>query len=346
MRLYNTLGRRFEEFSPVEGNIVKMYVCGPTVYDYIHIGHARSFVSFDALSRYLRVKGFDVIRVQNITDIDDKIIRRAIELGKEWKEVVNYYTMDYLEALKFLKVKIDIHPTVTSHISDIIEFIQKLIDKGNAYVSNNSVYFNVDTFPSYGILSNTKKEQWKQEEEYLSEKRNPYDFALWKASKPGEPYWESPWGKGRPGWHIECSTMSSKYLGERIDIHGGGQDLIFPHHENEIAQSESLFGHRWVKYWLHVGYLTVNKEKMSKSLGNIITLRDLRNKYDYQTIRLWLLSSHYRSQLEFNDSSLEQAKASLVRLKDAVISLLRISSSYSHYLREKKCQLLRGFLAL
>jgi cysteinyl-tRNA synthetase len=341
MRLYNTLGRRFEEFSPVEGNIVKMYVCGPTVYDYIHIGHARSFVSFDALSRYLRVKGFDVIRVQNITDIDDKIIRRAIELGKEWKEVVNYYTMDYLEALKFLKVKIDIHPTVTSHISDIIEFIQKLIDKGNAYVSNNSVYFNVDTFPSYGILSNTKKEQWKQEEEYLSEKRNPYDFALWKASKPGEPYWESPWGKGRPGWHIECSTMSSKYLGERIDIHGGGQDLIFPHHENEIAQSESLFGYRWVKYWLHVGYLTVNKEKMSKSLGNIITLRDLRNKYDYQTIRLWLLSSHYRSQLEFNDSSLEQAKASLVRLKDAVISLLRISSSYSHYLREKEMSIIK-----
>jgi len=319
LRLYNTLGRRIETFESFDPLTVKMYVCGPTVYDYVHIGHGRAFVGFDGIVRYLKLRGFNVIRVQNITDIDDKIIKRANETGKDWREIVDYYTKDYMESLKALKVEIDQHPRVTSHIQEIIDFVQKLVDKGHAYItSSGSVYFDVDSFPSYGLLSGSKKEEWNQGEEIVKEKKNPYDFALWKAWKPGEPYWESPWGKGRPGWHIECSTMSTRYLGEQFDIHGGGVDLVFPHHENERAQSESLLGKIWVKYWVHVAYLTINKEKMSKSLGNIIPLNEALKKWGPSVLRFWYLSTKYRNSIDYSEQTLEQARSSLQRLKDAM----------------------------
>ncbi len=322
IKVFNTFGRKLETFKPILPQTVRMYVCGPTVYDYVHIGHGRTFVAFDAIVRYLRLRGYNVIRVQNITDIDDKIINRAKETGKDWREIVDFYTKDYLEGLSALKVKVDAHPKVTEHIKEIIQFIQGLIDKGHAYVApSGSVYFDVDTFPNYGALSNTKKEQWNQGEEFVKEKKNPYDFALWKAWKPGEPYWDSPWGKGRPGWHIECSTMSTRYLGESFDIHGGGIDLIFPHHENEIAQSEALLGHKWVNYWLHVAYLTIRKEKMSKSLKNIIPLKDALKTWGPNVLRYWYLSAHYRSELDYSDEALESAKKGLQRLKDAVAVL-------------------------
>ena len=327
IKVFNTMGRKLEPFKPLLPQTVRMYVCGPTVYDYVHIGHGRTFVAFDAIVRYLRLRGYNVIRVQNITDIDDKIINRAKETGKDWREIVDFYSRDYLDGLSALKVKIDAHPKVTEHINEIIQFIQGLIDKGHAYVApSGSVYFDVDTFPNYGALSNTKKEQWNQGEEFVKEKRHPYDFALWKAWKPGEPYWESPWGKGRPGWHIECSTMSTRYLGESFDIHGGGIDLVFPHHENEIAQSEALLGHKWVNYWLHVAYLTIRKEKMSKSLKNIIPLKDALKTWGPNVLRYWYLSAHYRSELDYSEEALESAQKGLQRLKDAVAALRGIVS--------------------
>jgi len=326
IRLYNTFGRKIEDFN-VENNTVRMYVCGPTVYDYVHIGHGRTFVAFDAISRYLKLRGFNVIRVQNITDIDDKIINKSKETGKSWEEIVDDYSRDYIDNLNALKVKIDLHPRVSNHINEIIDFIQKLIDKGNAYIApSGSVYFDVDTYSKYGELSNTKKEEWNQGEEFIKEKRHAYDFALWKSKKPGEPFWKSPWGEGRPGWHIECSTMSTRYLGESFDIHGGGMDLIFPHHENERAQSESYTGKLWVRYWMHVAFLTIKKTKMSKSLGNIIPLKDAIRSYGPSVLRYWFLSSHYRSQVDFNEDSLEQSKASLNRLKDAMSIIRNILS--------------------
>ncbi len=324
LQVYNTLSRRLEEFSPVEPPRVKMYVCGPTVYDYNHVGHARTYVAFDVVKRYLLLRGYDVVHVQNITDIDDKIIRRAQEEGRDWREVADTYAKDYLEALKRLNVHVDIHPRVTEHISEIIDFIQLLIDKGHAYVApSGSVYFDVDTYPDYGRLSGRlDRQQWTQEE-FAKEKKNPYDFALWKARKPGEPYWDSPWGPGRPGWHIECSVMSTRYLGRQIDIHAGGSDLIFPHHENERAQSEAALGVKpWVKYWMHSGMLQVAGEKMSKSLRNIVPLRDLFKEYDPLAVRLWLASAHYRAVISFTDQALQQAQANLQRLRGAV-ALLR-----------------------
>ncbi|EZQ02094.1 MULTISPECIES: cysteine--tRNA ligase [Acidianus] len=323
MRIYNSFGRKLEEFVPLDKNTVKMYVCGPTVYDYVHLGHGRTFVAFDAITRFLRLKGFNVIRVQNITDIDDKIINKANETGKPWQEIVDIYSKDYLENLKALKVKIDFHPRVSSHIKEIIQFIQSLIDKGHAYTAESgSVYFDVTTYPKYGELSSTKMDQWNQGEEFLKEKKHPFDFALWKGMKPGEPYWESPWGNGRPGWHIECSTMSTRYLGEQFDIHGGGMDLIFPHHENERAQSESLTGKKWVNYWIHVAFLNIKGEKMAKSLKNIIPLNEAIKKYGTENLRYWFLSSNYRSPINFSEDIIEQSSRSLQRLKDAV-SILR-----------------------
>ncbi len=315
--VFNTLGRRREKFEPFSPPIVKMYVCGLTVYDYMHIGHARTFVVFDAIKRYLKLRGYDVIYVQNITDIDDKIINRARERGVSWKELAETYIKDYMDNIKKLNINVDYHPRVTEHISDIIDFIKVLLEKGHAYVAKSaSVYFDVSSYKFYGELSGRiSKDLWRQEEEFVYEKKNPYDFALWKAAKPGEPWWESPWGRGRPGWHIECSVMSTKFLGPRIDVHGGGQDLIFPHHENEKAQSECALGVRpWVKYWLHSGMLTIKGEKMSKSLGNIISLKDLFKKWDPKVIRLWLLSSHYRSYLDFSEESLESSKILLDRI--------------------------------
>jgi cysteinyl-tRNA synthetase len=327
LRVYNTLTRTLEGFEPFEPGKVSMYICGPTVYDFSHVGHARTYVAFDVVKRYLRLKGYDVVHVQNITDIDDKIINRARDEGRDWREIVDEYTSDYLDALNKLRVFVDMHPRVTEHISDIIEFVQKLIDSGHAYVApSGSVYFDVDTYDDYGRLSGRlDKKMWTQEE-FATEKKNPYDFALWKARKPGEPYWDSPWGPGRPGWHIECSVMSSRYLGQRFEIHGGGSDLIFPHHENERAQSESLFGVRpWVKYWMHTGMLQVGGEKMSKSLKNIVPLRDLFREYDPLVVRLWLASAHYRTILQFSDEVLRQAQSNLQRLKSSVALLKKLS---------------------
>jgi len=304
-----------------------MYVCGPTVYDYSHLGHARTYVAFDVIKRYLMLKGYDVIHVQNITDIDDKIINRAREEGVSWREIADRFTKDYLEGLEKLNIHVHIHPRVSEHIKDIIEFIEYLIEKGYAYVApSGSVYFDVDRYDDYGRLSGRlRKELWGQEEEFVKEKKNPYDFALWKAAKPGEPWWESPWGKGRPGWHIECSVMSSKYLGEQFDIHGGGQDLIFPHHENERAQSEARFGKKpWVKYWLHTGLFRVSGEKMSKSLGNIITLKEVFKRWRPEVIRLWLATIHYRKPVEFSEESLMQAERAYTRLVNTIETLKRL----------------------
>ncbi len=342
----NTLGRRLEVFEPWNPPIVNMYVCGPTPYDHTHIGHARTFVAFDGIKRYLQLRGFHVFHIQNITDIDDKIINRSKELGISWRDVSSRYAKEYLELLEELNVHIDIHPRVTDHINDIIRFIEKLIEKGYAYVSKSgSVYFNVDTYPGYGGLSGRfSREQWRQEEDVLEEKKNPYDFALWKAAKPGEPYWESPWGPGRPGWHIECSVMSMKYSGGLLDIHGGAADLIFPHHENERAQSEAYLGASpWVKYWLHTGYLTINNEKMSKSLGNIILLRDAIKKWGARTLRAWLLSGHYRAQIEYSEQSLRQASRLTERFRNMIQGLAkRISKDrWTHYLRDKELETLK-----
>jgi len=348
IKIFNTMGKKLEELQTVEPNTVKMYVCGPTVYDYVHIGHGRTFVAFDAMVRYLKLRGYNVIRVQNITDIDDKIIKRAQDTGKDWTEIVDFYLKDYIDAMSQLKVEIDQHPRVSTHIKEIIEFIQGLIDKGHAYVApSGSVYFDVDTFPSYGLLSGTKKEEWNQGEEFVKEKRHPYDFALWKAWKPGEPYWESPWGKGRPGWHIECSTMSTRYLGEQFDIHGGGVDLVFPHHENERAQSEALLGKTWVKYWVHVSYLTINKEKMSKSLKNIIPLNEAIKKWGTNTLRYWFLTAKYRNTIDFSEDSLSQASTSLRRLKDAM-SVLRgiIKDGPKYYSNDEQVKTQRKIISL
>ena len=321
----NTLGRRLEAFEPFNPPRVRMYVCGPTPYDYTHIGHARTFVAFDGIKRYLSLRGYDVFHIQNITDIDDKIINKAREEGVSWREISDRYTRDYLEMLEALSIRVDVHPRVTDHIKEIIEFVQALIDKGFAYVAESgSVYFEVDKYPDYGRLSGRfRLEMWSQEE-HAQEKKKPYDFALWKAAKPGEPSWDSPWGPGRPGWHIECSVMSTRYAGGRLDIHGGAADLIFPHHENERAQSEAYLGESpWVKYWLHSGYLTIEGEKMSKSLGNIIVLRDAVKKWGAQTLRLWLLSGHYRTQLEYSEQSLEQTRRLLERMRGVAQELQR-----------------------
>jgi cysteinyl-tRNA synthetase len=351
IRVRNTLGRRLELFEPVKPPFVSMYVCGPTPYDYTHIGHARTFAVFDAIKRYLGLRGFGVYHVQNITDIDDKIINRAREEGRGWEEVVEEYTRDYMQMLEALKVRIDLHPRVTAHIRDIIEFIQGLIDKGYAYVAESgSVYFDVDKFPDYGRLSgNLSREAWRQEEEFLREKRSPYDFALWKAAKPGEPSWDSPWGRGRPGWHIECSVMSSRYLGSSIDIHGGGVDLVFPHHENERAQSESYFNTRpWVKYWLHTSYLTIGGEKMSKSLGNIIPFKDAQSRWGSGPLRLWLLSAHYRSNLDYNEQGLEQSLRLYERLRDIASRVTRRleRGEPTHYLDSRGLEVLRSLKAI
>ena len=341
----NTLGRRFELFEPFSPPRVRMYVCGPTPYDYTHIGHARTFVAFDGIKRYLSLRGYDVFHIQNITDIDDKIINRAKEEGISWRDVSEKYTRDYLEQLEALRIRIDIHPRVTDHIDEIIEFVSRLLEKGYAYVAESgSVYFEVDKYPDYGRLSGRhSREQWGQEEEHAREKRNPYDFALWKAAKPGEPSWESPWGPGRPGWHIECSVMSTRYAGGRLDIHGGAADLIFPHHENERAQSEAyLGGAPWVKYWLHSGYLTIHGEKMSKSLKNIIILRDAIKEWGAGTLRLWLLSGHYRAQLEYSEQSLQQSARLLERLRGMAHELQKRleKAEPAHYARDSELELL------
>ncbi|MDI6744669.1 MAG: cysteine--tRNA ligase [Thermodesulfovibrionales bacterium] len=316
MRIYNTLTAEKEDFIPITEGRVDMYVCGVTVYDNCHIGHARSAIVFDVIQRYLRYKGFNVRFVRNFTDIDDKIINRAKKEGIPWDEVAKKYTAEFYQDMDSLGVaRADIEPKATEHIKEMIEIVKGLIDKGYAYERDGSVYFEVDKFSEYGKLSKRDKEDMiaGARVEVDERKKDPMDFALWKASKEGEPFWESPWGKGRPGWHIECSAMSLKHLGESFDIHGGGADLIFPHHENEMAQSEAYTGKPFVKYWMHNGFITIDKEKMSKSLGNFFTIKEVLDKYDSEAIRFFLLSTHYRSLIEFSDELLKEAEVSIDR---------------------------------
>ena len=317
IRVYNTLRNRKEEFVPVEEGKVKMYVCGPTTYNYIHLGNARPIVAFDVVRRYFTYRGYDVTYVQNFTDVDDKIIKRANEEGMDPKDLANKYIEAYFEDAGRLGVqKASVHPRVTEHMDDIIEMVQQIIDNGYAYEVNGDVYFEVRKFAPYGKLSGRSIDEMQSGARIAvgEQKKDPLDFALWKAAKPGEPYWESPWGKGRPGWHIECSTMSKKYLGVTFDIHGGGADLIFPHHENEIAQSEGCNGCESVHYWLHNGFITINSEKMSKSLGNFFLLRDILDKFPGPVVRFYLMSTHYRSPLDFDDQKLAAAEKSLNRI--------------------------------
>jgi len=320
MQLYNTLTREKEEFTPIAGKKVGAYVCGPTVYDYSHLGHARCYVAFDVIVKYLRQKGYQVKYVQNLTDVDDKIIRRAKESGKAEKEVSEKFAFEFFNDMQSLGVaKPDVSPKVTEHIPEIIETIKKIIENGYAYESQGDVYFDVQKVKDYGKLSNQSLENMLAgvRVDVRENKRYQLDFALWKKTTEGI-VWDSPWGKGRPGWHIECSTMSMKYLGEQLDIHGGGLDLIFPHHENEILQSEAATGKQFTKYWLHNGFVTINKEKMSKSLGNFFTIRDILKKYTPETVRLFLLSTHYRSPIDFSDAQLEQAKKTLEKLNETI----------------------------
>jgi cysteinyl-tRNA synthetase len=321
MKLYNTLSGRKEDFEP-RGGEVKIYVCGVTPYDDAHIGHAMSYVIFDVIRRYLKFRGYKVKYVQNVTDIDDKIIDRANKLGIPAAELAKKYTDSYFEDMKNLNVApADVYPYATGEIDKIIEVIGGLIDKGFAYPAGGSVYFRVRKDPDYGKLSHRSLDDMMSAECGLgaSEKEDPMDFALWKASKPGEPSWESPWGEGRPGWHIECSAMSLKYLGEQIDIHGGGQDLIFPHHENEIAQSESFTGKKpFAKYWLHNGLLQLGEDKMSKSLGNLVTIKEALEKYSADAVRIFILNSHYRSPLKYSEEGFEAAEKAVERLLRAV----------------------------
>jgi len=317
LRVYNTLGGKKEKFEPVEPGKISMYVCGPTVYDSCHIGHARSVVVFDVIARYFRAIGYDVTYVRNFTDVDDKIINKANQLGIESVEVAEKFIQEFYEDMGALNVeRATIEPKATENIDEIIRVIEILIGKDMAYAVDGDVYFAVEKFRDYGKLSGRKLEDMEAgaRVEVDDRKRNPMDFALWKAAKPNEPAWESPWGQGRPGWHIECSAMSSRFLGETFDIHGGGKDLIFPHHENEIAQSEAAFEQPFAKYWLHNGFVNIRHEKMSKSLGNFLTIKEVIQQYHPEVVRLFLLSHHYRSPIDFTDQALDEAAAGLDKL--------------------------------
>lgn len=330
MQIYNTMTRKKEELKPVEKGVVKIYCCGPTVYNLIHIGNARALCVFDTLRRYLEFRGYKVLYVQNFTDVDDKIIKKANELGKMASEVSENAIKEYFVDAEGLNVRrADIHPKVTENMEIIIDIVKTLVDKGYAYVSDGDVYFETAKFPEYGKLSHQPLDDLKAGAriEVGEKKRDPMDFAVWKAAKPGEPYWDSPFGKGRPGWHIECSAMSRHYIGDTIDIHGGGSDLIFPHHENEIAQSECATGSPLANIWMHNGMLNVDNKKMSKSTGNFFMVRDLSDKYGYEPIRFMLLSVHYRSQLNFTTEVIESCKAALSRLYTCRDSMERIISS-------------------
>lgn len=319
MKIYNTMSSQKEEFKELEKGKVKMYSCGPTVYNYFHIGNARPFIVFDTLRNYLEYIGYEVTFVQNFTDVDDKIIIKANEEGITPIQLADKYIEEYFKDAKAIGIrKATVHPRVTENIKEIIDFIQDLIDKDFAYVLGNDVYFEVKKFKEYGKLSHKNIDDLISGAriEINDEKRAPIDFALWKGKKEGEIGWDSPWGQGRPGWHIECSVMSNKYLGESIDIHSGGQDLIFPHHENEIAQSEARSSHTFANYWMHNGYINVDNEKMSKSLGNFFTVRDVLKEFDGDTLRFFMLSAHYRSPINYSKDMLNQAKSSLERIKN------------------------------
>ncbi len=321
MQIYNTMTRRKEPLIPMKEGEISMYVCGPTVYDFFHIGNARPFVVFDTMRRYLEYRGYKVKYVQNFTDIDDKMINRANREGTTVKELGDRFIKEYYQDADALGIeRATVNPRATEHIGDIIKLVKKLIEKGHAYATENGdVYFSVRSFPGYGKLKGQDIDDMENGARIspTEQKRDPLDFALWKGEKPGEPSWPSPWGKGRPGWHVECSAMSMKYLGETFDIHGGGMDLIFPHHENEIAQSEGATGKPFVHYWMHNGYININNQKMSKSLGNFFTVRDIAKEYDLEAVRMFLLTANYRNPVNFSRELMEQTVASLNRLYTA-----------------------------
>ena len=323
MQIYNSMTRKKETFRPIREGKAGIYACGPTVYNYFHIGNARPFITFDVLRRQLEREGYEVTFVQNFTDIDDKMIRRANEEGITVRELADRFIAEYYKDAEALGIRpATVHPKATDHIPEIISLIGRLIENGHAYATpSGDVYYRVSAFPGYGKLSGQRSED---RENGASERLNvetdkeaPEDFALWKSQKPGEPAWDSPWGKGRPGWHIECSAMSMKYLGENFDIHCGGKDLLFPHHENEIAQSEGATGKKYVNYWMHNGFINVDNQKMSKSLNNFFTVRDIAKEYDLEAVRLFMLSAHYRSPINFSREQIEAANASLNRLYTA-----------------------------
>ncbi|MBW2040141.1 MAG: cysteine--tRNA ligase, partial [Deltaproteobacteria bacterium] len=327
LRVYNTMTQRKEEFIPLRGGRIGMYVCGVTVYDLCHIGHARSAVVFDVIYRYLRHRGYEVTYVRNFTDVDDKIINRAQQEGTSTEEIATRYINEFnadMDALGLEKPTIE--PKATDHIPDMIHMVQRLLEEGYAYAINGDVYFSVEGFSEYGKLSKRSLEEMQAGAriEVDERKRNPLDFALWKAAKPGEPSWDSPWGRGRPGWHIECSAMSQKYLGDTFDIHGGGKDLIFPHHDNEIAQAEGATGKLFVRYWLHNGFVNINKEKMSKSLGNILTIKEILNEYHPEVMRLFFLSRHYRSPIDYSRQEMEVARRNLERFYQTLAGINEI----------------------
>ncbi|MBN2898660.1 MAG: cysteine--tRNA ligase [Clostridia bacterium] len=320
MRIYNSMTGKKEAFTPLTPGEVKMYVCGPTVYNFFHIGNARPFLIFDAFRRYLKYRGYKVTYVQNFTDVDDKIIKRANEEGVDSLEISERFIAEYFKDADALGItRADIHPKVTETMPEIIAFVASLIEKGHAYEVDGDVYFDAKSFNEYGKLSGQKIEELEigARVELNTVKKNPVDFALWKKKKEGEPSWESPWGQGRPGWHIECSVMSTKYLGETIDIHAGGQDLIFPHHENEIAQSECYSGHTFANYWMHNGYININNEKMSKSKNNFFTVREILEEYDAEVVRFFLLSAHYRNPVNFSRELIMSAESGLERIYTA-----------------------------
>ena len=327
IRIYNTLSKKKEDFIPLEEGKVRMYVCGPTVYNFIHIGNARPMIVFDTVRRYLEHKGYEVNFVSNFTDVDDKIIKKANEEGVSAEEISQRYIAECKKDMEGMNIMpATTHPLATQEIDGMIDMISELIDKGDAYAVNGTVYFRTRQFKDYGKLSHKNLDDLQAGNRSLlvsgeDEKEDPLDFVLWKPKKEGEPYWKSPWGDGRPGWHIECSVMSKKYLGEQIDIHGGGEDLIFPHHENEIAQSESCSGKEFARYWMHNAFLNIDNRKMSKSLGNFFTVREISEKYDLQVLRFFMLNAHYRSPLNFSAELMESSKNALERIQTAVDNL-------------------------
>ena len=329
LQVYNTLTRRKEEFVPLDPGKVRLYVCGITVYDYCHIGHARSVIVFDVIYRYLLHLGYDVTFVRNFTDIDDKIIRRANEEGTDYRTIADRYIKAFYEDMDCLGVlRPTLEPLATDNIPQMLDIIGRLLEKDAAYKSGTDVYYRVDRFADYGRLSGREPEDMTAGAriEVDENKANPLDFVLWKGSKPGEPWWESPWGPGRPGWHIECSAMGTRYLGKTIDIHGGGKDLIFPHHENERAQSEMAFGHQFVRYWIHNGFVNINNEKMSKSLGNFFTIRDVLREVQSEALRLFVISKHYRSPVDYSDETIAEAERGLERLYGTLQAVMERAS--------------------
>ena len=335
IRIYNTLSKKKEDFVPLEEGKVRMYVCGPTVYNFIHIGNARPMIVFDTVRRYLEHKGYDVNFVSNFTDVDDKIIKKAIEEGVPAEEISQRYIAECKKDMEGMNIKpATTHPLATQEIGGMIEMISELIEKGYAYEKNGTVYYRTRKFAEYGKLSHKNLDDLQGGNRSLlvsgeDEKEDPLDFVLWKPKKEGEPAWQSPWGEGRPGWHIECSVMSKKYLGEQIDIHGGGEDLIFPHHENEIAQSEACSGKCFSRYWMHNAFLNIDNRKMSKSLGNFFTVREIGEKYDLQVLRFFMLNAHYRSPLNFSADLMESSKNALERILTAVENLKYVAEHAS-----------------